>query len=89
MSAVVVLFLGWEAKLNRTEWAILLLTIAFILCMELFNTCIEKIMDLVHPHYSEKVKIIKDIAAGAVVLACLFTIAIGSFLFYKLYQLHF
>lgn len=84
ISAFVVMLLGWEAKLTRTEWIILLLTIAFILCMELINTCIEKVMDLLHPNYSEKVRVIKDIAAGAVVLASLFAVAVGCILFYKL-----
>lgn len=80
-----ILLLGVEAKLSKTEWCILLLTVGFVLSMELVNTCIEKIMDIVHPAYSEKVKAIKDIAAGVVTLSALIAVAVGVILFYKLF----
>jgi len=79
-----ILLLGIEAKLSKTEWCILFLTVGFVLCMELINTCIEKTMDLVHPEYSEKVKVIKDIAAGVVLLSSLIAVGVGIALFYKL-----
>jgi diacylglycerol kinase len=80
-----ILLLGVQAKLSKTEWCILLLTIGLVLSMELVNTCIEKIMDLVHPDYSEKVKVIKDIAAGVVTLSSVIAIAVGVLLFYELF----
>jgi len=83
--AISILLLGIEAKLSRTEWCILFLTVGFVLCMELINTCIEKTMDLVHPTYSEKVKVIKDIAAGVVTLSSLVAVAVGIALFSKLW----
>ncbi|MDF2454344.1 MAG: diacylglycerol kinase [Cytophagaceae bacterium] len=84
-----ILLLGIEAKLSKTEWCILFLTVGFVLCMELINTCIEKTMDLVHPQYSEKVKVIKDIAAGMVLLSALVSVAIGIVLFAKIWFVYF
>ena len=82
---ICILLLGWVTKLSRMEWTILFLTMGFVLSMELINTCIEKIMDMVHPTYSEKVKIIKDMAAGAVWVSSLTALVIGIFLFYRLF----
>jgi diacylglycerol kinase len=84
--AIGILLLGIEAKLSKTEWCILFLTVGFVLCMELVNTCIEKTMDIVHPAHSEKVKVIKDIAAGVVTLASLVAIAVGVLLFAKIWS---
>lgn len=86
LCAISILLLGIQAKLSVTEWCILFLTIGFVLCMELVNTCIEKIMDLVHPAYSENVKVIKDIAAGVVTLASLIAVAVGVLLFAKIWN---
>lgn len=83
--AITILLLGIEAKLSKTEWCILFLTVGFVLCMELINTCIEKTMDLVHPEYSEKVKVIKDVAAGMVLLSALVSVAVGIVLFAKIW----
>lgn len=85
IAACSVVILGVEARLSRTEWIVLLLSIALVLCLELFNTCIEKIMDLVHPHHSEKVKHIKDMAAAAVWVAALCSAVVGLLLFYPHY----
>lgn len=85
IAAISILLVGLEAKLSKTEWCILLLTVGLVLCMELVNTCIEKIMDLVHPNYSVKVKVIKDLAAGVVMLSSLIAIAVGVLLFAKLF----
>ncbi len=83
--AISILLLGIEAKLSKTEWCILFLTVGFVLCMELINTCIEKTMDLLHPEYSEKVKVIKDIAAGVVTLSAIAAVAVGIALFAKFF----
>jgi diacylglycerol kinase (ATP) len=45
-----------------------LIFMGLVLSLELVNTAIETLCDLVHPQYSEKVKIIKDMAAGAVLI---------------------
>jgi diacylglycerol kinase len=87
LCGISILLLGIEAKLSKTEWCILFLTVGFVLSMELLNTCIEKIMDLVHPAYSEKVKVIKDVAAGVVTIASLVAVAVGVVLFSKIWIL--
>ena len=45
---------------------IIYLLIGFILTTEALNTVAEKICDLINPKYDERIKLIKDISAGAV-----------------------
>jgi diacylglycerol kinase len=50
---------------------LLLVVTAFVLVAEMFNSAIEALCDFVEPRYSEKIAVIKDIAAAAVGLAML------------------
>ncbi len=49
-------------------WALVGVMIVLVLAAELFNTAIEEVCDLVHPRPDPRVKLIKDVAAGAVLL---------------------
>lgn len=67
--------------LTRNEWIILLFTIAFVLILELFNTALENIVDLVSPEVRPEAKIAKDVAASAVLISAILSIIIGTMLF--------
>lgn len=66
---------------SRTEWAILVLTIAFVLVIETVNTAIETLVDLVTLEYHPLAKQAKDLSAGAVWLAALASVIVGAILF--------
>ncbi len=68
-------------RVSVIEWCLLLFCIALVVGLELINTAIEELVNLVHPEWSEKAGRIKDIAAGAVTLASLFSIVIGLLIF--------
>ena len=53
------------------EWAVLAVATAAVWTAELLNTSIEKSMDLLHPDQHPLVKNIKDMAAGAVLIAAI------------------
>ena len=59
------------------EIAILVLTIAVVISLELVNTAIEATIDLVSPHSQPLAKIAKDLGAAAVLIAALFAVIIG------------
>ena len=82
-AAVGALALALAATLgvSRTEWAILVLTIAFVLVLETVNTAIEALVDLVTLEYHPLAKQAKDLAAGAVWLAALTSVIVGAILF--------
>ena len=63
------------AGITRMEWMIIILCIGVVIAAELFNTAIEKLVDLVSPQQHPVAGQVKDIAAGAV-LVCAATAAI-------------
>ena len=54
---------------------------AMVLTLEIINTSIERCVDLVTKDYRDLAKIAKDVAAGAVFVMSLFSVAIGICIF--------
>lgn len=79
--AIVVILSGIVLKLSVSEWTIILLTIGMVKAAEAFNTAIEATVDLISPEINEKAGIIKDIAAGAVLITSITAAAVGIFIF--------
>jgi diacylglycerol kinase (ATP) len=75
--AVLVVVLGLWLGLPRIEWAVLVLTIGFVLVSEMLNTVAETLVDLVSPEYHPLAKIVKDVTAGAVLLAAIVSVIVG------------
>lgn len=73
--------LGFILKLSYSEWLHLILIITIILILELINTSIEAIVDIVSPEVQKEAKIAKDVAAATVLLASIGSIIIGAMLF--------
>ena len=72
---------GIYFHLSINEWLIILLCIGFVLCMEMLNTAIEQLCDVVHKEQHPGIKITKDIAAGAVLLSAIVAAICGAFIF--------
>jgi diacylglycerol kinase (ATP) len=68
-------------KLSIAEWLAILLCIAAVTVTEMINTAIEKICNLIDENYNKKVKHIKDIAAGAVLLSAVASLICGTLIF--------
>ncbi|MFA7244583.1 MAG: diacylglycerol kinase [Candidatus Magasanikbacteria bacterium] len=68
--------------LRNSEKVVVMLLITFILALEMFNTIIERFLDLLKPRLDDQVKVLKDIMAGAVLLASLGSLIIGFMIFY-------
>jgi diacylglycerol kinase len=66
---------------NAIEWFCILFCIAMVLGFEMLNTAIEKTCDLIQEEYHPKIKIIKDVAAGAVLFVSIISAVIGGFIF--------
>jgi rRNA maturation RNase YbeY len=73
--------LGALLRLSLPEWAILALTIGFVLVAEMFNSVAEAAVDAVTLEYHPLAKAAKDVAAGAVVLAAVIAVIVGLVLF--------
>jgi len=81
LAIVVVVIAGFIFKLDAMEWGLVVLAIGLVLVSEMINTAIEWLIDLVSPDYSEKAGLIKDVAAGAVLIAAVISVIIGAIVF--------
>lgn len=64
-------------KVNSNDWCILLICIGLVMSLEMMNSAIEGIVDLVSPQQNEKAGRIKDMAAGAVLIASIVSFIVG------------
>lgn len=84
----IILITGFIFHLSFMEWILILICICLVLALEMVNSAVEHLCNLVHPEYHPSIKIIKDIAAGAVLFASIISVAIGLIIFLpKLYLL--
>ena len=76
------LIIGSILQLDKSDYLIMLGTIFSVLTLEIINTSIESLVDLViKKKFSNLAKIAKDCSAGAVLLASINSVIIGLYLF--------
>jgi len=80
-AAILVLIVSLMMRLRAMEMIAILLAIGIVWIAEMFNTAIEKIMDHLSPAYHPEVKVIKDIASAAVLVAACLAVLIGLTIF--------
>lgn len=81
IGTIVVVVLGFLFNVNKTEWTFLVVAIAMVIVSEMFNTAIEFLTDIVKPEIHPQAKKVKDVAAGAVLVASMGASAIGLIIF--------
>jgi undecaprenol kinase len=80
--AVAVLAAAWYLGLSVFEKAVLVLAIALVLVLELLNSALERVVDILKPRIHHYVEEMKDIAAGAVLIASVASVVIGALIFW-------
>jgi diacylglycerol kinase (ATP) len=83
LMGVVALLLGFYFNLKGIELIALCITVTLVFMAEIFNTAVELMMNTITDKYNIKIKLIKDIAAGIVVVTCLNAAVIGYVLFIR------
>lgn len=73
--------LGFWFDINLTEWMLVFLCIGMVLGMELMNTALEAMADVLHPEHHPKIGLVKDLAAGAVLITAIIAACIGGIIF--------
>jgi len=80
--AVTILIIGFLLQISQSNFVILIATIMSVLILEILNTSIESIVDLVvKKEFSSLAKISKDTSAGAVLLASINSVIIAVYIF--------
>jgi diacylglycerol kinase len=85
--AIVVLILAFIFPLRLYERVVIILLVAMVLLLELINSVLERIVDLFKPRIDNVAKIVKDIMAGAVLLAAVVSIIIGWLIFWPQFKI--
>lgn len=81
LASIVVIILGIYFRIENVEWLFVILAIGIVFIAELFNTSLENLTDLVSPEKNEKAGRVKDVAAGAVLIAAITAAGIGIVIF--------
>jgi undecaprenol kinase/diacylglycerol kinase (ATP) len=79
--AITAILFGIVFNISTNEWLIILVCIAFVTAMEIMNTAIEKLCNVVHQDTHPGIKHVKDIAAGAVLVSAIISFVISCIIF--------
>ena len=74
---------GFYFRISSIEWCIILLCIGLVIGLEMINSAIESLVDLVTMERKPLAGKIKDIAAGAVLVVSIIAVVIGVLIFRK------
>ena len=81
IAAVVVVAAGFLFGISHTEWMVVMLCIGTVIAAELFNSAIERLVDMVSPEWQKMAGEVKDIAAGAVLVTAIAAAIVGLIVF--------
>lgn len=79
--ALLALLTGFFLHISPLEWLLLMFTIFYVITLELLNTVLEAIVDLVSPDVKTAAKTAKDVAAAMVLLAAFMSVIVGFVIF--------
>jgi len=79
--AVLAVVLGVVSRLSAAQWTAVLFAILVVFLAEIFNTAIERTLDLIDVRENLQIKLIKDMTAGAVLVAAVAALVVGVAIF--------
>lgn len=83
LASAVVIVAGFSFGITATEWCLLLLCCGLVIGLEMINSAIERLTDGIYTQTCDQAKYIKDVAAGAVLIAALISGITGGIIFCK------
>ncbi len=78
---LITISLGIQLQISRLDSIAVLLCIGFVLSAEVSNSAVEEICNKFHPETHPQIALIKDLAAGSVLIAAITAVAIGILIF--------
>lgn len=81
IAAMIVIVAGFMTGLSQIEWFIVIILICGMLALELMNSAVERVVDLLTTERHPLAKQAKDLAAGAVLVFAIGSAIIGLILF--------
>ncbi len=80
-ATILVGILAYVLDVTRIEVALLFIAVIMVFAMEILNTAIEKICDLIDEKDNDKIRYIKDGMAGAVLIAAVIAVVVAILIF--------
>ncbi|MBN1197936.1 MAG: diacylglycerol kinase family protein [Bacteroidales bacterium] len=81
IAAIGVIIAGFLCGLSVTEWGFIIFAIGMVFAAELFNSAIEELVNKISPEHDLVAGKIKDLAAGAVLVAAISAAILGLLIF--------
>lgn len=78
VAALVVLLAAFVVRVNRVEFALLTVVTGQVLILELVNSAVERLVDMAQPRVHQYAAVVKNMMAGAVLLAALVAVGVGG-----------
>ncbi len=72
---------GYFFELTENEWFVILISVAGVFAAELINTAIEILCNIVNREIHPEIKLVKDMAAGAVLVMAVSAVVCGAIIF--------
>ena len=79
--AIIVAVMAYILSISRIEAIILFFAVVLVIAMEIINTAIEKLLNIVNPDNSSAVEYIKDAMAGAVLISAIIALVVTVLIF--------
>ena len=73
--------LGFALSISSYQWLLVLFCIGLVISLEMVNSAIESYCDMITTDFHPRIKIIKDVAAGAVLVASITSLVIALIIF--------
>lgn len=70
-------------EVSFVEWSVISLAIVLVMACEIINTSLERLSDFIEKENNPSIKVIKDAAAGAVLISAIGSAFAGVFIFMK------
>ena len=79
--AIIVIVAAFYFQVAALEWLIIMLCVSLVLGLEMVNSALESMANKLHPGRDDHIRDAKDMAAGAVLLACTISVICGLIIF--------
>jgi len=75
--------LGLRLEFGSYDWIAVVLCIGMVLSAEAMNTAVEQLADALRPESDERIRLVKDVAAGAVLISAIVSVVVAVLVIWK------
>ena len=83
VAALAITLAGFLLDFGPYDWIAVVLCIGMVLSAEAMNTAIEQLADALHPERDERIRLVKDVAAGAVLITAIASVVVAICVVWK------